>query len=66
MINLDERYQSYLNGSKKMSINGVRERVKGYGWHDNGTDIVGHYVITENHKLYYNKNEEFVKKIVLD
>ena len=55
MINLDERYHSYLNGSKKMSINGVRERVKGYGWHDNVTDIGGDYVITENHKVYINQ-----------
>ena len=47
MINLDERYHSYLDGSKKMRIDGVEERVKAYGWHCDGSDIVGHYVTTE-------------------
>ena len=61
MINLDERYQSYLHGNKKMRIDGIGERVRGYGWHDDGKDITGHYVITENYKLYYNMNEQFVK-----
>ena len=28
MINLDERYHSYLDGSKKMRIEGVEEKVK--------------------------------------
>ena len=44
-----------------MRIDGVPEKVKGYGWHDDGKDIIGHYVITENYKLYYNMNEQFVK-----
>ena len=61
MINLDDRYHSYLHGSKRMRIDGVGEKVKGYGWRDDGKDIVGHYVITENYKLYYNMNEQFVK-----
>ena len=61
MINLDERYQSYLKGNKKMRIDGVCERVKGYGWHDDGKDIVGYYVTTENYHLYYNLNEQFVR-----
>ncbi len=61
MINLDERYHSYLYGSKKMRIDGVGEKVKGYGWTDDGKDIIGHYVITENYKLYYNKDAEFIK-----
>ena len=46
MINLDERYHSYLDGRKKMRIDGVEERVKAYGWHCDGNDIVGHYVTT--------------------
>jgi hypothetical protein len=61
MINLDERYQSYLNGNKKMRIDGVGERVRGYGWHDDGKEVVGYYVTTENYQLYYNLNEQFVK-----
>ena len=54
MINLDERYQSYLTGGKTMLIDGVKERVTGYGWHCDGNDIRGHYVTTENFKLFYN------------
>ena len=61
MINLDERYHSYLSGGKRMRIDGVGERVKGYGWTDDGKDIVGHYVITDNYKLYYDMDAIFVK-----
>ena len=61
MINLDERYHSYLDGSKKMRIDGVEERVKNYGYHCDGNDIVGYYVVTENYKLYYNMNAQFLK-----
>ena len=61
MINLDERYHSYLDGRKKMRIDGVEERVKAYGWHCDGNDIKGYYLTTENYKLYYNLNEQFLK-----
>jgi hypothetical protein len=61
MINLDERYHSYLHGNKKMCIDGVGEKVTGYGWRDNGKDIIGHYVTTENYKLHYNMNAQFVR-----
>ena len=61
MINLDDRYHSYLHSGKKFRLDGVGERVKGYGWTDNGKEIDGHYVLTENYKLYYNLNEQFVR-----
>ena len=61
MINLDDRYHSYLSGDKRMTIDGVKERVKGYGWSDNGKEIVGHYVITDNYKLHYNMDAQFVR-----
>ena len=61
MINLDERYQSYLRGHKKLRIDGVEEPVKAYGWHCDGNDIKGYYLTTENYKLYYNLNEQFIK-----
>ena len=60
MINLDDRYHSYLSGGKKFTIDGVKENVKGYGWTDNGKELDGHYVITDNYKLFYNLNEQFV------
>jgi len=61
MINLDERYHSYLSGEKKVRIDGVQERIYGYGWHCDGNEIKGYYLTTKNHKLYYNMNEQFVK-----
>jgi len=61
MINLDERYHNYLNGSKKLRIDGVEERLNAYGWHCDGNDIKGYYLTTENYKLYYNMNEQFLR-----
>ena len=61
MINPDDRYNSYLAGGKTMLIDGVKERVKGYGWSDDGKEIVGHYVITDNYKLHYNMDAIFVR-----
>ena len=61
MINLDERYHNYLDGSKKLRIDGVDERLNAYGWHCDGDEIKGYYLTTENYKLYYNMNEQFLK-----
>ena len=61
MINLDERYHGYLNGSKKLRIDGVDERLNAYGWHCDGNEIKGYYLTTENYKLFYNMNEQFIK-----
>ena len=62
MFNLDQKYESYVrNGNKKLRIDGIEERVRGYGYTDDGKDITGHYVITENYKLFYNRDAEFLK-----
>ena len=61
MINLDERYLSYLDGSKKMRIDGIEEKGESYGWHCDGSDILGHYVTTENFKLFYDKQGIFTR-----
>ena len=61
MINLDQRYHSYLNGSKTMRIDGVNEKVRAYGWEDDGKDIVGYYVNTENYQLHYSKDGNFLR-----
>jgi|TARA_Y100000356_G_C11043452_1_gene174840 hypothetical protein len=60
MINLDDRYHSYLGGNKKMRIDGVEEQIRGYGWEDDGTDIIGYYVTTENYQLHYSKDGVFL------
>ena len=61
MINLDERYHDYLSGNKKLRIDGVDERLYAYGWHCDGNDIMGYYLTTENHKLFYDMSEQFVR-----
>ena len=66
MINLDERYHSYLHGKKKMRIDGVGEKVTGYGYRDDGSSIIGHYVVTENFKLYYDKEGAFERMKALE
>ena len=62
MFNLDQKYESYVrNGNKKLRIDGKEERVKGYGYTDDGKDIDGYYLITDNYTLYYNTNEQFIR-----
>ena len=61
MINLDERYHDYLQSDKTLRIDGVAERLQAYGWHCDGSDIMGYYLTTENYKLYYNMQEQFIK-----
>ena len=61
MINLDERYHDYLDGSKKLRIDGVEERVTAYGFTDNGSDIDGYYLTTENYQLQYNLQGIFLR-----
>ena len=59
MINLDARYHHYLHTDKCFAINGRCEKVRGYGWTDDGLVIDGYYVLTENYKLYYTLDEQF-------
>ena len=62
MINLDQKYESYVrNGDKKLRIDGIQERVIGYGYTDDGKDINGYYLRTDNYTLYYNREEKFLK-----
>ena len=54
MVNLDERYHDYLINGKLIRMDGISEKLIGYGWHCDGNEIKGYYLTTENHKLYYN------------
>ena len=65
MINLDERYHEYLQGNKKLRIDGINERLQAYGWHCDGNDIMGYYLTTENYKLFYNMEGLFTKMVAL-
>ena len=62
MINLDQKYDSYVRyGSKKLRIDGIQERDRRYGYTDDGKDINGYYLITDNYTLYYNRDEQFLR-----
>ena len=62
MIPLDQTYESYLKGDKKFRIDGIEERVRGYGLHCDGNELKGHYVTTDNYKLFYDMQGGFVRK----
>ena len=67
MFNLDQKYESYVrNGDKKLRIDGEQYRVRGYGFTDNGKEIDGYYLTTDNHTLYYNKKEQFLRMEALE
>ena len=57
MVNLHELYGHYRASGRKHDLN--NERVVAYGWTDDGSDLTGYYVLTENHKLFYNMNKQF-------
>lgn len=60
MINLDERYHSYLHSDKTFCIDGICEKVRGYGFQCDGESINGYYVVTDNWVMNYNLEEQFV------
>ena len=61
MLNLDERYHSYLKGEKKLRIDGVEEKVVAYGYTDDGSTIDGYYLTTEHYRLNYTMEGIFLK-----
>jgi len=63
MINLHQRFNHYLNTDKKIDLRDVNERVISYGWLDNGKDLVGYYVLTENYELVYDLSDRFQYKV---
>ena len=46
MINLEEKFGSYIQSNKTFRIDGVNEPVTGYGYHCDGSDIKGYWVNT--------------------
>ena len=66
MINLDEKYHSYLEGTKKLRIDGIEEKVVAYGYTDDGSNIDGYYLTTPNYKLNYTIQGIFVKMTAIN
>ena len=64
MINLDERYHDLLDHSngKKIRIDGISEKLIGYGWYCHGNAIKGYYLTTENYKLYFDLQQVYLRK----
>lgn len=63
MVNLHQKFNHYLNTSKKIDLRDVNERLISYGWLDDGKDLTGYYVLTENYELVYNLKDEFQYKV---
>ena len=61
MLNLDERYHSYLTGEKRLRIDGVEEKVVAYGYTDDGSTIDGYYLTTKNYRLNYTMEGIFLR-----
>ena len=63
MISLDEKYHNYLTEKKTLNIDGIKERLTGYGFNCDGSGITGYYVNTENWRLNYDLQEKFIDKV---
>jgi len=63
MINLHQRFNHYLNTDKKIDLRDVNERVISYGWLDDGKNLTGYYVLTENYELVYDLSDRFQYKV---
>ena len=67
MINLDARYhESLIRDDKNFRFDGVDEKVKAYGYTDDGLDIDGYYVTTENYTFYFCKKGTYKHKELLN
>ena len=66
MINLEEKFGSYIQSNKTFRIDGVNEPVRGDGYQCGGSEIKGYWVNTRNYKLFYNLNEQFIKMVPLN
>ena len=63
MINLHQRYNHYLNTDKKIYCADVNECLISYGWVDDGKELIGFYVLTENFELVYNLDGQLKHKV---
>ena len=63
MINLHERFSHYLNTGRLIDVEDVNERLISYGWLDDGKNLTGYYLLTENYELVYNMEEKFKHKV---
>ena len=60
MLNLHQRYNHYIK-NYQLKHDDVNEHIVGYGLTDDGEKIIGYYVLTENHVLHYDLNEQLLR-----
>jgi|TARA_B100000085_G_scaffold237883_1_gene227132 hypothetical protein len=63
MINLHQKFNHYLHTDKKLDLDDVNEKVISYGWVDDGSELTGYYVLTENYELVYDMKDKFRHKV---
>lgn len=63
MINLHQRFNHYLNTDKIINEQDVNEKLVSYGWLDDGKDLTGYYLLTENFELVYDMQGNFKHKV---
>jgi len=63
MINLHQLFNHYLNTDKTIDLQDVNERIVSYGWCDDGKDLTGYYILTENFELVYDMQGQFRHKV---
>jgi hypothetical protein len=63
MINLHQKFNHYLNTNKILDMDGVHERIISYGWMDDGTNLTGYYVLTENFELVFDLQDKYQYKL---
>ena len=62
MINLHQKFNHYLNTDRKLDIANVHERLISYGWMDDGTNLTGYYVLSENYELVFDLKDQYQYK----
>lgn len=63
MINLHQLFNHYLNTERKIDLQDVNEKLVTYGWVDDGKNLTGYYVLTENFELVYDLKGNFEYKV---
>ncbi|AOV60319.1 hypothetical protein S820908_172 [Synechococcus phage S-CAM9] len=63
MINLHHKFNHYLHTDRKLDIANVEEKVVSYGWLDDGINLTGYYVLTENFELVFDLQDKYQYKV---
>lgn len=63
MINLHQTFGHYLHTNRKLDRKEAPDEIViSYGWTDDGKDLTGYYILTENYCLYYDLADKFIRK----